>query len=286
MSNRIHCLGALALELSAGGEAPRSTLERAEAERLAGLLARDLGKLLPGAERLDGAFAAALYDPAELLRPGWPVHSALTEVAELAPGARGGRVIAVGSHQGQMPHASLQPDTQFEGGLLRLLPFALVGEAEDALAVGQLMEERLLDTGMAHASTALEAQSGFGATLEHARYLSIHDLCALIAHQYQHAGLSEIWQLVEAALLTPDSVEWLENEDGLVAVGRGQQVRIADPSPSIWRHRFGSQHADIEAAWRRYQTAMRQLMVILAAHGIGVEKVPLGMDEDPRQLLH
>ena len=286
MSNRIHCLGALALELSASGDAPRSTLERAEAERLAGLLARDLGKLLPGADQLDGAFAAALYDPAELLRPGWPVHSALTELAELAPGARGGRVIAVGSHQGQMPNAALQPDPQLQGGLLRLLPFALIGEPEDAMAVGRIMEERLLDSGMAHASTALEAQSGFGATLEHARYLSIHDLCALIAQQYQHAGLADIWRLIEAALLTPDRVEWLENEDGLVAVGRGQQVRIADPSPSTWRHRFGRLHADVDAAWQRYQLATRQLMVILAAHGIGVERVPLGIEEDPRQLLH
>ncbi|MBD8527971.1 hypothetical protein [Pseudomarimonas arenosa] len=286
MSNRIHCLGALALELSASGDAPRSTLERAEAEELAALLARDLGQLLPGAERLDGAFAAALYDPAELLRPGWPVHSALTELAELAPGARGGRVIAVGAHQGQMPSAALQPDPQFQGGLLRLLPFALIGEPERALEVGRLMEERLLDTGMAGAGTALQAQSGFGATLEHARYLSIHDLCALIAHQYQHAGLADIWRLIEAALLSPDSAEWLDSDDGLIAVGRGHQVRIADPSPSIWRHRFGRLHADVDGAWQRYQIGLRQLMAILAAHGIGVEKVPLGIDEDPRQLLH
>lgn len=282
MDLRINCLGALALELAAEQERPRATLAPAEAERLAEHLARDLARLLPGADRLDAAFAAALFDPAELLRPGWPVHAALVALAEHAPGRHGGRVIAFGAREGQMPAAELQPDPRLQGGLLRLLPFALIGETEATAEVGRAMEERLLDTGMAHAHTALEAQAQFGLALEHARFLSLHDLCALTAAQYQHAGLDPLWQLIETALLSADTEQWLDDGHGLLAFYRGGQVRVADPSASSWRHLRPD--AD-DAGWARYQHDLRRLLAILGAHGIAVERVPVGLGEDPRALL-
>ncbi len=285
MAMKLNCLGALALELSPEQGQARSVLERPQAERLAEFLARDLARLLPGVDSLDGAFAAALFDPAELLRPGWPVHAALVNLAEIAPGARGGRVIAFGAHQGQMPAAELQPDPRLGGGLLRLLPFALIGEAAAVEQVGRAMEERLLDTGMAQAHTALEAQGSFGVALEHARFLSIHDLCALTAAQYQHAGLDGYWRLIEAALLAPESEEWLDDGDGLLAVYRAGLVRLADPAPSTWRQQHGAGHADAVEAFTQWQRRQRQLLAILGAHGIAVEKVPVQLHEDLRAAL-
>ena len=279
MSNLVHCFGALALELGPEQGATRSVLERTEAERLAGFLARDLARLLPGVEALDGLFAAALFDPAELLRPGWPVHAALVTLGEAAVGRRGGRVIAFGASEGRMPVPELQPDARLEGGLLRLLPFALVGEPEQVRELGQLMEERLLETGMAQAHTALEAQSGFGLALEHARFMSLHDLCALTAAQYQHAGLEPQWRLIEAALLAPESKEWLALPCGLQALHLGGQVRVAEAESSAWRS-LGA-----EGSFEDYRTALRQLIAILGAHGIATERLPLAAGEDPRQLL-
>lgn len=284
MDPLLHCFGALALELSPEQASGRSVLERPEAERLAGFLARDLARLLPGVEALDGAFAAALFDPAELLRPGWPVHAALVGIAEVAPGARGGRVIAVGAHEGQMPSAALQPDARLEGGLLRLLPFALLGPADQVAAVGRQMEEALLETGMAQAHTALAAQDGFGLALEHARFLSLHDLCALTAAQYQHAGLEAIWRLIEAALLAPESEEWYADEHGVQALFHAGQVRVADFSASAWNHRDGAEAPDPEA-YTRHRRAQRQLLAILGAHGIAVEQVPVAAGEDVAALL-
>ncbi|MCK7593582.1 hypothetical protein [Pseudomarimonas salicorniae] len=279
MSTSLTCFGALALELGPEQRGARSVLERAEAERLAGFMARDLARLLPGVEALDGVFAAALFDPAEMLRPGWPVHAALGGLAEAAQGARGGRVIAFGASDGRMPVPELQPDPRLEGGLLRLLPFALVGESEAVREVGRQMEERLLENGMAQAHTALEAQSGFGVALEHARFMSLHDLCALTAAQYQHAGLEGHWRLIEAALLAPESREWLELPNGLAALHMGGQVRLAEAEASAWRA------LKAEGSYEDYRLALRQLIAILGAHGIAVERLPLQPGDSARELL-
>lgn len=261
-----NCLGALALERSIEGDRGRLTLERTEAEALAEFIAADLKRLLPGVDALDGVFAAALFDPAELLRPGWPVHQALDELAARAPGRTGGRVIAFGAESGRMPVSALQPEPGLAQGLLRLLPFLLRGEAAAVRAIGESMEERLLDAGMAQPRTALEAQQRFGFDLEHARFLSIHDLCAMTALQYQHAGLAPVWQLLEAALLSPDREEWIDVEGEPLAWCLEGRVRIAEADRSL-------------------SLRVRQFCVVLGAHAIAVEAVPIAPGQDPRTTL-
>ena len=56
---------------------------------------------------------------------------------------------------------------------------------------------------MAQADTALALQDGLGARIEHIRYLSLHDLLAMMAMQYQNVGLDALWSLLEHALLGP-----------------------------------------------------------------------------------
>jgi hypothetical protein len=278
-----HCLGVLALEVAAEQSGGALCLPRTEAEALAADLAFDLQRLLPGVAALDGVFAGAHYDPAELLRPGWPVHAMLAELATRVPGDPGGRVIAFGALGQQMPTPLLQPDPALAGGLLRLLPFALVGAAEQVATIGAEMEQRLLDTGMAAAGTALAAQSRFGLLLEHARFMSLHDLCALTAMQYQHAGLEGVWGLLEAALLAPDSEEWLRAPEEPLARFHDGLVRIADPDFAAWQASGGP--AGDEAGYQAARRRVRQLAAILGAHGIAVERVPLGAGEDTEALL-
>src|SRR3546814_9062548 len=67
-----------------------------------------------------------------------------------------------------------------------------------------------MERGMAGADTALLAQEAFGLQVEHARYLTLHDLCALMAMQYDHAGLAPLWPVLETALLSPDREAWLD----------------------------------------------------------------------------
>jgi hypothetical protein len=76
---------------------------------------------------------------------------------------------------------------------LRLLPFVLHGDAQAMAEAGARLEQVLLDTGMAGAQTALDVQAAFGADIEHARFMTLRDLAARKAMQYEHAGLAQVW---------------------------------------------------------------------------------------------
>src|SRR5690606_26687602 len=73
--NPVSCVrGALALE-RAPSDAPLAlALDQVQAGELAALVAKDLAGFVAGAGALDLCMVAAHYDPAELLRPGWPLH--------------------------------------------------------------------------------------------------------------------------------------------------------------------------------------------------------------------
>src|ERR1700677_3042950 len=75
----------LALERVAGEIPPRLSLSRDEAAQLAQLVAADLQTLVPQVSQARLALAGALFDPVELLRPGFPVWTTLDELAGRVP---------------------------------------------------------------------------------------------------------------------------------------------------------------------------------------------------------
>ncbi|MGH8027850.1 MAG: hypothetical protein ACREO0_14105 [Pseudoxanthomonas sp.] len=283
-------MGVLALEL-AGGSAPASAaLPQAEAGRLAELLARDLGKLVPGAEALDLSFAAAHFDPAEALRPGWPLHRRLDELRQRAPGqGQGPRVIAFGADsEGKVP-LPFAAEAGLQGGQMRVLPFLLSGAPETVRALQENFEEVLLDRGMAGADTALLAQQAFGAQIEHARYLTAHDLAAIMAMQYQNQGLQRLWPIIETALLAPAEEHWLdEPPEPLLRYAEGG-VQIALLDPAAWQQRHAGQVPEeveqLQRAYEYFQARQRQIAAVLEAHGIPVTFAYCSAKDDARQSL-
>jgi len=209
MDERLNCVGALAVELRPGTTAQATVLGQDDAGELAGLMARDLTKFASRASELDLAVIAGLFDPVELLRPGYRLHAELSRLLALAPGRGQPRIVAFGAQAGELPE-SLRPDPQHGDGAFRLVPWLLRGERSLIAEVGGQLEEVLIETGMAGADTALLAQEKFGAVVEHARYLTVHDLAAMTAMQYEHAGLGPLWPLIEAALLRPNDEIWLD----------------------------------------------------------------------------
>lgn len=276
-------LGALALELAPGSRAQRDAVPQGAAGALAGLVAADLAAFAPGAATLDLTLVAAHFDPVELLRPGWPLHQELWQLAAKAPRAPGGgaRVLAFGSHEGRLPGA-LSPAPDYAGGPLRLLPFVLDGDAGTVAAVSARCEADLMEEGMAGAGTALAVQEAFGLQVEHARYLTVHDLCALTAMQYEHAGLAGLWPLLETALLSPAREAWLDAPpEPLVRYADGA-ARIALFDPADWRERHAPALAgaatDADAArlrlerlYAHFEARQRQIASLLRAHGLAVE---------------
>jgi hypothetical protein len=305
MTPTLSCHGAFALELSPGTGVARDLLGADAAGALAALVSRDLAKLAPEAAGLDLALLAGLFDPVELLRPGWPLHRELERLIAQAPGADGGRVIAFGAGtRGDAgtdaragggdgntdAPANLRPDRDFAGGALRLLPFVLRGEATLASRVAENLEAILLDTGMAGADTALLAQEAFGATIEHARYLTVHDLTAMIAMQYENVGLGALWPVLETALLSPGQECWLDQPpEPMVHLVDGQ-ARIAMLDDDAWltlqpEEMRNAESARIERSFIRFQMRQRQIAALLEAHGIPVtfDHCPSGVD--PRASL-
>jgi len=252
----LHLLGALALEVAPG--AGGTALPQAAAATLAGHVATDLAAFAPDAARLELVVVGAHYDPIELLRPGWPLHRELDQLAARAPHGRGdgGRVIAFGAHDGRLPGA-LSPSAEHAGGPMRLVPWLLGAPdpGDDTIArIGDRFERELLERGMAGAATALFAQEAFGLRVEHARYLTVHDLLAMTALQYEHAGLGALWPLLETALLSPGTDSALDAAPEPHVAYRAGTARIAARDP-------GNPHHAARA---------RQYLAVLSAHGIAV----------------
>jgi hypothetical protein len=221
-------MGVIALELAAGSTPQRAALSAAEASGLAEKLGRDLATHAPQVRDLDLVLAAAHFDPAEALRPGWSLHQRLRELHQRAPGrGEGARLIAFGADDtGDIP-MPLQADDGLRGGLLRVVPFLLSGDDHTVEAVGERLESVLLEAGMALADTALLAQTAFGAQIEHARYMTLHDLAAMTAMQYDHGGLGPLWPVIETALMAPTEEYWLDAVPEPLLRYAGGEVHIA-----------------------------------------------------------
>ena len=279
--------GVLAIELAHGTEPARAALGQAEGARLAACLGRDLAKIAPQVREMDLCLGAAHFDPAEALRPGWPLHRRLSDLLARAPGGSGApRLVALGADAGGDVPQPLQADPGLRGGSLRVLPFLLRGEAAVAQAVSEVFEAELLDAGMAEADTALLLQDAFGARIEHARSLTLHDLLAMVALQYEHLGLAPLWPLIETALLSPGHEALLDvaPEPLLRYVDGG--VRMAMFSPAAWRERYRPE-GDVDRLRRmfdHFETRKRQLAAVLGAHGIDVVFVEAGAMVDGRAL--
>lgn len=244
------CPAVLAIELLPEGAPSTLCLPLESAPLLGDAIAKDLARLIPGVETLGLAVAAALYDQAQILRPSWPIHAELARMHQQAQ--RGGWMPAItsfGASAGRMAAPVLEPDARLIGSPLLLVPFVLVGHAADAEQVGAQMERDFEEKGLADSKTALLLNEAFSIQVEHARYLTHHDLCALTALQYEHAGFDAIWSILECALLSPEREQRASMDDAVELHYRDGRVTISGDARSI---------------------AHRQAQAILHAHGLAI----------------
>ncbi len=261
--------GLLALEPVAGEPPARLTLARDDAAALAQLIAADLLALVAQVNNARLALAGALFDPVELLRPGFPVWAALDELARRVPRGMRENVVAFGSHEGRMPVPLLEPSPSHAGGPLRLLPLSLLLPAALADELSEQLEIQLIGRGEVGATTADWLMRTLGIRLEHARYLSRNDLLAMTCVQYEHVNLAPLWALLETALLTPQREEHTMSARGLSL--RYAEGAVHAQSPAQWLAR---QHG--EAATRAHDFAgiifeLRQYAALLHAHHIPLQ---------------
>ncbi len=244
------CPGLLAVELIPEGRPSTLSLPVESAHLLGDAITADLLRLLPGVETMELAVASALYDPAQVLRPGWPLFAELARLhSRTQQGAWTPAVSCFGASAGRMADPGLEPDASLIGSPLLLIPWVLIGADLDAARFNAEMEESFTDKGLAEARTSLLLNEAFSIRVEHARYLTRMDLCALTAMQYENVGLAPLWSLIECALLSP-----MQGEE--IATASGGRYRWNAGAVSLL------QAGDVSEA--------RQYAAILAAHGIAV----------------
>lgn len=283
------CFGALALELTPGSLASRLSTPHEQAADLAAHIATDLARHVPSNAAVRLSVLGAHFDPVEILRPGWPLHTVLAEYGASAPGQHeDAQVVAFGSYEGALPQA-LAPDANFVGGPLRLVPWVLAGDASVLTPIAVQLEASLLETGMAAAATALHAQDLFGAQVEHARYLTVHDLAALMAMQYEHAGLAGLWPLIESALLAPHEERWLDATPEPLLHLKDGRVRMATLDIDAWADAgLAPEHVTADRlapAYAAFCARQRQFTALLAAHRVDLDLCICAAGTDPRALL-
>ncbi|MHB1944636.1 MAG: hypothetical protein ACYCPE_05275 [Metallibacterium sp.] len=278
----------LACELSPQPASEHLLLERAGGDALAGAIADDLQRLLPGIEHARLLLGTGLLDAAEILRPGFAAHAALAELGLRLPRAHGA-VIAIGAHHGRMPAAALAPAAEFSDAPMRYLPLLIEAEAEHADALGARLEQVLANAGEASAHSADVLMRSYGLRLQHARYLSLTDLLALTCVQYEHAGFAAHWPLLEAALLTPTRREATLSPRGARWEWTGAHVALETPRAFVARTQ-----PDPDARVHVYAAAvfeLRQAAALFRAHALsltalddapGVQFVPEGVIETLR----
>ena len=271
MSASVPLHAVLACELAPGASGDW-LIARAEIEALAQAVSADLQALLPGIEQARLLLGGALLDAAELLRPGFPAHAALAEVGLRLP--RGaGAVVGIGAHQGRMPAQALQPQAQFDAAPMRYLPLLIEADAAQAAALGTRLEQILAEAGEAGARTSDVLMRASGLRLQHARYLTLADLLALVCVQYEHAGFGAHWPLIEAALLTPARQETAQSPRGAQWVWTGTHIALETPRAFIARTQPAAQSR--VQAYAAAVFELRQAAALFAAHAL-----PLGVHAD------
>ena len=135
-------MGVLALEPVAGALPQRQQLTRATAEGLNAAMGAQLARFLPPEHEYGFFWSAAIYDPAQLLRRGFPLYQELANlfVAGQRHGVDAGQCLTLCELDGRMPTALLEPESAIGGGTLYVIPIAVTGSEQAIAAVSEQLE--------------------------------------------------------------------------------------------------------------------------------------------------
>ncbi|MCU0753682.1 MAG: hypothetical protein MUE46_00965 [Xanthomonadales bacterium] len=271
--------GIVAVELKVPGRPGTVYLERAQAQGLSLALSGELARHLGSLDGLGLVLMAAVYDSAQLLRPGFPVHSELENLyqAGIRDPLAEPQVMTLTALRGAPPSAALAPDPELLGGPFLALPFSILGPAEVIEPARNTLEACLFEQGLVDARLALNLRDALDLDLEHVRLMTLTDLCAMTAAQLQHVGLGAVWELLEDCLVSAPLAQQWRLDSGVEFGRRGPD--------QVWLRYVGWRQLDPGArdpdahADRVLHT--RQTLALLDAHGIALE---MGCESSAQQV--
>lgn len=259
-----------------------------EAAQMLAHLSTDLARHFPQLKSCSIGLAGALYDQTQLLRPGYPVYSALeTSIAndvdsESAEPAK----VAMGARSDGFP-AALRPDDNIPLGILQTLPLVCGGSEALISELADAMEHRFLESGQLSAHSAKALEANFGIAVNHARFMTVTDLNAMLHLQLEHFGFLPLWQLLDAAINLPGTDLSVEGKCGQKFHWNGTAVRCNFETFDYWaNHGAGRGLAAggrlLATSYSEWTREYRQYLTTLAAHEVPLEQV---LASDPTVVL-
>ena len=272
-----------------GADASRPALLGAsDAEQMLAHLAADLQSLLPGISECSLVAAGALFDQTQILRPAYPVFSALEQAAKQAysepfkPG-----LISIAAREGAMPVSELQPLGDIPLGLLQILPIVVQGPPALMGPLAEAMEYRFLEEGQLSAHSAAWLQAAFGVSIQHARLMTLTDLSALLRLQLEHYGFLSLWELLDAALSDPDKALAVTSAGGQNWEWKEGAAHAVFETFDYWAGEGGGAQLPgsrlaLAAGYADWTRELRQYLTTLGAHGVEV-RLHLPGEDSPLQ---
>ena len=211
-------------------------LERTAAEQVLPHIATDRTSMFPAVSHCSLSMAGALFDQTQVLRPAFPVYAALETLQQSSnPGSDfQARLLSIGSSEGQMPVKDLQPFDDIPLGILQILPLLISGPAGCLDGLATEMEHGFLEHGQVSAHTAKALESQFQISINHARFMTITDLNAMLRLQLEHYGFLPMWELLDAAMTgVTDKLE-VETPGGLKFKWQDESVHSFFESFDWW----------------------------------------------------
>jgi hypothetical protein len=242
--------------------------------------------MFPAINRCSLSIAGALFDQTQVLRPQLPVFSALETLQQSSnPGGDfQPRMLSIGASEGEMPLPALQPFEKIPLGLLQILPVLVSGPAEPVDELAEEMEHRFLEQGQLSAHSAKGLESHFQISVNHARFMTITDLNALLRLQLQHYGFLPLWELLDAAITPPAEPLEVSTADGLVFKWQDGAVHSFFESFDWWakygngaREPVADQH--LQTAYADWTREYRRYLTMLTAHGVKIEQHLPGLED-------
>jgi len=269
-----------------GADAIRpALLPPADAEQMLAHIAADLQSLLPDVRHCNLVAAGALFDQTQILRPSYPVFSALEAAAQRA-GANptGPALISVAAREGKMPDNHLQPLPDVPLGPLQILPVVVMGSRQRMAGLAEAMEHRFLEKGQLSAHSANWLQSAFGVTIRHVQLMTLTDLNTLLRMQLESYGFLALWDLLDAALSATGEPKAFTTSGGQLWEWRNGAAHALFETFDYWANAgSGSQlpagRLALAEGYARWTRELRQYLTTLRAHGVEVQLHLPGEDQ-------
>jgi hypothetical protein len=183
-----------------------------------------------------------------------------------------------------MPHKELQPFRNIPLGILQILPVLLTGPRDLVRELHDEMEHIFLEQGQLSAHSAKGLESHFQVSVNHARFMTITDLNAMLHLQLKHFGVLPLWQLLDAAINPTDKVWEVRTEKGLEFKWRDGVVHSYFESFDWWAQYGGgvdivASDSQLQGAYADWTREYRRYLTMLSAHGVPVHQHLPGLED-------